>query len=297
MRSGFVGIAGRPNAGKSSLINALVAEKIAIVSKKSQTTRSEIRGILTREDGQIIFTDTPGIHKPFDRLGVRMNKEVYSVIQDVDMLYLVVDARVPFAKGDAFVLEHIANLKKPVFLILNKVDCLSKEKVMAILGEWSKRYPFAEYFPISAKFTLKLDDLIQTTLKYLPEGDYLYPSDITSDNALDFRLAEIVREKILCKTEDEVPHACAVYIEKREFKKNTCYIQATILVDRPSQKPILIGKEGSMLKKIGSLAREDMEILLGKKVFLELFVRVEEEWRSKDARISQMGYAGANRDE
>lgn len=297
MRSGFVGIAGRPNAGKSTLINALVGEKVAIVSEKSQTTRSEIRGILSREDGQIIFTDTPGIHKPLDRLGVRMNKEVYSVIQDVDILYLVVDANVPFAKGDAFVLEHISNLKKPVFLILNKVDRLSKKKVIALLEEWAKRYPFAEYFPLSAKFHLKLEDLIKTTLNYLPEGGYLYPCDLISDNALDFRLAEMIREKILRKTEDEVPHACAVYIENREVKKNACYIQATILVDRPSQKPILIGKEGSMLKKIGSLAREDMEILLGKRVFLELFVRVEEEWRSKDARISQMGYAGANRDE
>lgn len=297
MRSGFVGIAGRPNAGKSTLINALVGEKVAIVSEKSQTTRSEIRGILSREDGQIIFTDTPGIHKPLDRLGVRMNKEVYSVIQDVELLYLVVDASVPFAKGDAFVLEHISKLEIPVFLILNKVDKLSKEKVMALIQQWSKRYAFAEYFPLSAKFDLKLEDLIQTTLKYLPEGDYLYPKEMTSDNALDFRLAEIIREKILKKTEDEVPHACAVYIEHKEFKKNACYVQATILVDRPSQKPILIGKEGAMLKKIGSLARVDMELLLDKKVYLELFVRVEEEWRSKDARISQFGYAGANRDE
>lgn len=297
MRSGFVGIAGRPNAGKSTLLNTLIGEKLAIVSAKSQTTRCEIRGILSRQDGQIIFVDTPGIHKPFDRLGVRMNKEVYSVMQDVELLYLVIDASIPFAKGDAFVLEHIKKLNIPVFLILNKVDKMSKERIMQVIQKWQARFNFNEYFPISAKFDLHLDDLVKTTMSYLPQGDYLYPSDLTSDSALDFRLAEMIREKILQKTEDEVPHACAVYIENKVWRKKACYIQATILVDRQSQKPILIGKEGSMLKMIGSLARQDMEKLLNKKVFLELFVRVEEEWRSKDIRISQMGYAGANRDE
>ena len=285
MRSGFVALAGRPNAGKSTLINSLIGEKVAIVSSKPQTTRSEIRGIYTDENCQIIFTDTPGIHKPKFRLESRMNKEAADVIQGVDLIYLVVDASVPYAKGDEFVLNMVKNTGLPVFLILNKMD------------KWQERYDFAEYFPLSAKFGRSFEDLIKTTSKYLPEGDLLYPAEMTSDGAENFRIAELIREKILTQTEDEVPHAAAVIIENKEFKKDKVYIQAMILVERDSQKGIMIGKQGQMLKKIGSLAREDIEKLLGKKVFLELFVRVESEWRSRDARITEYGYGGASRDE
>ena len=297
MRSGFVALAGRPNAGKSTLINSLIGEKVAIVSSKPQTTRSEIRGIYTDENCQIIFTDTPGIHKPKFRLESRMNKEAADVIQGVDLIYLVVDASVPYAKGDEFVLNMVKNTGLPVFLILNKMDKMKPEKIVKVIQQWQERYEFAEYFSLSAKFGRSFEDLIKTTSKYLPEGDLLYPTEMTSDGAENFRIAELIREKILTQTEDEVPHAAAVLIENKEFKKDKVYIQAMILVERDSQKGIMIGKQGQMLKKIGSLAREDIEKLLGKKVFLELFVRVESEWRSRDARITEYGYGGASRDE
>ena len=297
MRSGFVALAGRPNAGKSTLINSLIGEKVAIVSSKPQTTRSEIRGIYTDEECQIIFTDTPGIHKPKFRLESRMNKEAADVIQGVDLIYLVVDASVPYAKGDEFVLNMVKNTGLPVFLVLNKMDKMKPEKIVKVIQQWQERYDFAEYFPLSAKFGRSFEDLIKTTSKYLPEGDLLYPAEMTSDGAENFRIAELIREKILTQTEDEVPHAAAVIIENKEFKKDKVYIQAMILVERDSQKGIMIGKQGQMLKKIGSLAREDIEKLLGKKVFLELFVRVESEWRSRDARITEYGYGGASRDE
>ena len=297
MRSGFVALAGRPNAGKSTLINSLIGEKVAIVSSKPQTTRSEIRGIYTDENCQIIFTDTPGIHKPKFRLESRMNKEAADVIQGVDLIYLVVDASVPYAKGDEFVLNMVKNTGLPVFLILNKMDKMKPEKIVKVIQQWQERYEFAEYFPLSAKFGRSFEDLIKTTSKYLPEGDLLYPAEMTSDGAENFRIAELIREKILTQTEDEVPHAAAVLIENKEFKKDKVYIQAMILVERDSQKGIMIGKQGQMLKKIGSLAREDIEKLLCKKVFLELFVRVESEWRSRDARITEYGYGGASRDE
>ena len=297
MRSGFVALAGRPNAGKSTLINSLIGEKVAIVSSKPQTTRSEIRGIYTDEECQITFTDTPGIHKPKFRLESRMNKEAADVIQGVDLIYLVVDASVPYAKGDEFVLNMVKNTGLPVFLILNKMDKMQPEKIVKVIQQWQERYDFAEYFPLSAKFGRSFEDLIKTTRKYLPEGDLLYPAEMTSDGAENFRIAELIREKILTQTEDEVPHAAAVIIENKEFKKDKVYIQAMILVERDSQKGIMIGKQGQMLKKIGSLAREDIEKLLGKKVFLELFVRVENEWRSRDARITEYGYGGASRDE
>ncbi|WP_040627426.1 GTPase Era [Solobacterium moorei] len=297
MRSGFVALAGRPNAGKSTLINSLIGEKVAIVSSKPQTTRSEIRGIYTDENCQIIFTDTPGIHKPKFRLESRMNKEAADVIQGVDLIYLVVDASTPYAKGDEFVLNMVKNTGLPVFLVLNKMDKMQPEKIVKVIQQWQERYDFAEYFPLSAKFGRSFEDLIKTTSKYLPEGDLLYPAEMTSDGAENFRIAELIREKILIQTEDEVPHAAAVLIENKEFKKDKVYIQAMILVERDSQKGIMIGKQGQMLKKIGSLAREDIEKLLGKKVFLELFVRVENEWRSRDARITEYGYGGASRDE
>lgn len=297
MRSGFVALAGRPNAGKSTLINSLIGEKVAIVSSKPQTTRSEIRGIYTDENCQIIFTDTPGIHKPKFRLESRMNKEAADVIQGVDLIYLVVDASTPYAKGDEFVLNMVKNTGLPVFLVLNKIDKMQPEKIVKVIQQWQERYDFAEYFPLSAKFGRSFEELIKTTSKYLPEGDLLYPAEMTSDGAENFRIAELIREKILIQTEDEVPHAAAVLIENKEFKKDKVYIQAMILVERDSQKGIMIGKQGQMLKKIGSLAREDIEKLLGKKVFLELFVRVENEWRSRDARITEYGYGGASRDE
>ena len=297
MRSGFVALAGRPNAGKSTLINSLVGEKVAIVSPKAQTTRSEIRGIYTDKNCQIVFTDTPGIHKAKDRLGSRMNRESADVIQGVDVVYLVVDGSVPYGTGDEYVLNMVKNAGVPVFLILNKIDKMEKEKVMENLSSWQKRYDFAEYFPISARYDRHFKDLIRTTASYLPEGGLLYPADVVSDGAENFRIAEIIREKVLECTEQEVPHATAVKVETKKFTKKSCDIEAVILVEKEGQKGIMIGKNGAMLKKIGSLARADLEKLLDTHVYLTLFVRVEKEWRSKDARISEYGYGGAFREE
>ena len=297
MRSGFVALAGRPNAGKSTLINSLFGEKVAIVSDKPQTTRSEIRGIYTDENMQIVFTDIPGIHKPKVRLETRMNQEAFDVISGVDLVYLVIDGSVPFGKGDAFVLEAVKNTGLPVFLILNKIDKIPQQKVMENLVTWKERFDFAEYFPLSAKFTNSFRDLLDTTASYLPEGGLLYPEETVSDGAENFRIAELIREKILLCTEEEVPHATAVRIDNKEFRKGSVYIQATILVEKQGQKAIMIGKQGSMLKKIGTAARADIEKLLGCRVFLELYVRVEDDWRMKDARISEYGYGGAFRDE
>ncbi len=296
MRSGFVALAGRPNAGKSTLLNSLVKEKVAIVSDKPQTTRSEIRGILTNEEGQIVFTDTPGIHKQQNRLETRMNKEVNDVLMGVDLIYLVVDGSVPWKQQDAYVLQMVENAGLPVFLILNKIDLLPKEKIIKNLTSWQSKFEFAEYFPLSAKFGTTFDDLVKTTLSYLPEGELLYPPEMISDGAENFRIAEIIREKVLECTQQEVPHATAVKVENKKFSKESALIQAVILVEKDGQKGIMIGKHGSMLKKIGTAARKDIEELLGKRVFLELFVRVESDWRSKDARISEYGYGGAFRE-
>ncbi len=297
MRSGFVGIAGLPNAGKSTLINALMNSKIAIVSDKPQTTRSEIRGIYSCEEGQIIFTDTPGINKPMHRLESRMNKQALDVIRGVDLLFLVVDGSVPFKKGNEVVLSMIENIESPVFLLLNKIDKLTKEEILTNLASWQERFDFAEYFPLSAKFDNNFEALIKTTFEYLPEGDYLYPPELISDDSENFRISELIREKVLICTNQEVPHATAIKIENKEFKRGACYIQAVIVVERKGQKAIIIGKQGSMIKRIGELARKDIEKLLNKKVYLELFVKIEDDWRSKDNKITEYGYGGANSDE
>jgi len=290
MKSGFVALAGRPNAGKSTLLNGLLSEKIAIVSSKPQTTRSQIRGILTTAEGQIVFTDTPGIHKANTRLESRMNKEAADVIQGVDVIYLVVDGTRTFGTGDEYVLRMVKNAGVPVFLILNKIDQMKKERVLKVLQSWQSRYEFAEFFPLSALKQNDFTDLITTTMNYLPEGDYMYPEEITSDGPIKFRIAEIIREKILICTEEEVPHASAVVVETMETENDVCYIQALVLVEKQGQMGILIGKQGSMLMKITSMAAKEIGQLLGMKTELELFVRVEEEWRDRDARITEYGY-------
>lgn len=290
MRCGFVAIAGRPNAGKSTLLNGILNEKLAIVSSKPQTTRSQIRGIYTKDDTQIIFTDTPGIHKASDRLENRMNKEAGNVILGVDVIYLVVDGSAPYGKGDAFVLDVVKNADVPVFLILNKIDKLNKAEILKILSAYQKRYAFAEYFPISAKKETDFHALIQSTIPYLPEGDFMYPTDLDTDHSENFRIAEIIREKVLRNTEEEVPHACAVKVETNETYEGIREIQAVIYVEREGQKAIIIGKQGAMLKTIGSQARSDIEALIGQHARLSLFVRVEGKWRDSDPKITDFGY-------
>lgn len=290
MKSGFVALIGRPNAGKSTLMNTILDQKIAIISPKAQTTRNQIRGIYTTDDSQMIFIDTPGIHKPQHELGSRMNKEAYNAISSVDLIYFLIDASVPFGAGDEYILNILSKQKLPVFLLLTKVDLLSKDKVMELLVKYSKLYNFKEIFPISALEKFNVDALLETTKNYLEDGVMYYPKDQVCDYPEQFIISELIREKILYLTEEEVPHSIAVVIEKMGRKKGVLKINALILVDRPSQKGIIIGKQGRMIKSIGIESRKEIEGLLGEKIYLELFVRVEEDWRNKAAKLQQLGY-------
>ncbi len=289
-KSGFVALAGSPNAGKSTLLNALMCEKLAIVSPKPQTTRSEIRGIMNYKDAQIIFADTPGIHQPVDRLGSRLNKQTASVLQGVDLIYYLVDGTAPFNEAEERTLRMIRQADLPVFLILNKIDKLNKKQILNKLTAWQNRYPFAEYFPVSALNDHDFADLLDTTIQYLPEGGALYPMDMTSDGSTDFRISEIIREKILLCTEQEVPHATAVIVEEKTWVEDVCAIRALVLVEKQGQKGIIIGKKGAMLQKICALAQKEIKEIFGWENELEIYVRVEEEWRSRDKRITEYGY-------
>ena len=290
MKCGFVALVGKPNSGKSTLLNHLLLEKIAIVSDKPQTTRSEIRGILTTEDMQIIFTDTPGIHKAFNRLSTRLNKEATTVLKGVDVIYYVVDGTTKFDDEDEAIIQMIKNAGLPVFLIFNKIDKLKKENVLKSLLFWIDQYEFNEIFPLSALKQDDFKDLLTTTASYLPESEQFYPTEMITDSPIDFRIAELIREKILLNTHEEVPHAVAVYIENKEMEEDACHIDALVLVEKDGQKAIIIGKQGSMLQKIIYEASKEIEILLDQKVSLDIFVRVEKDWRQKDHRISELGY-------
>lgn len=290
MKSGFVALIGRPNAGKSTLLNALVQQKVAIISPKPQTTRNSIRAIRTDDDSQIIFVDTPGIHKPKHELGTQMNKEAYSAAAGVDLIYYLVDGSVPFGSGDEFVLNTIRQMHLPVYLILNKIDLLEKEQLIELLLQWQKRMDFKEIIPISAKTQNNLDQLIEVTKNDLTDGVQYYPADQVCDYPEQFIMAEIIREKVLMLTEEEVPHSVAVVIERIRKNREHLIIHAMILVERDSQKGIIIGKQGRMIKQIGMLAREELQGLLGESIFLELFVRVEKDWRNKRAKLQQLGY-------
>ena len=290
MKSGFVALIGRPNAGKSTLLNALVQQKVAIISPKPQTTRNSIRAIRTDADSQIIFVDTPGIHKPKHELGTQMNKEAYSAASGVDLIYYLVDGSVPFGSGDEFVLNTLRQMHLPVYLILNKIDLLEKEQLLDLLLAWQRRMDFKEIIPISAKTQNNLDQLIEGTKNDLTDGVQYYPADQVCDYPEQFIMAEFIREKVLLLTEEEVPHSVAVVIERIRKNREHLIINAMILVERDSQKGIIIGKQGRMIKQIGTLAREELQGLLGEPIFLELFVRVEKDWRNKKAKLQQLGY-------
>ncbi|WP_323615513.1 GTPase Era [Erysipelothrix rhusiopathiae] len=288
-KSGFISIVGRPNAGKSTLINQIVKQKIAIVTEKAQTTRDAIIGVKTEEDYQLIFIDTPGIHKPKHQLGERMNRTAYAHFKGVDLVYYIIDGAEPFGTGDEFVIERLSNLKIPVFLIINKVDKMSEQALLERISA-STDFQFAEIVPISALENNNVDRLLDVTLSYMEEGVMYYPKDQVSAYPEQFIMAEIVREKILELTEEEIPHSVAVAIERIVKKKNATIISAVILVDRPSQKGIIIGKQGSMIKQIGERARGELETVLGEKVFLETYVRVEKNWRNRARMLNQLGY-------
>ncbi|CAM3526837.1 GTPase Era [Erysipelothrix sp. HDW6B] len=288
-KSGFISIIGRPNAGKSTLINQLVKQKIAIVSEKAQTTRDAIIGVLTEEEYQLVFIDTPGIHKPKHELGSRMNRASYAHFKGVDVIYYIIDGTEPFGKGDQFVMDKLATVKLPKFLIINKVDAMSENDLIAKINQFSE-FGFTEIIPISAKENNNVDKLLEVTLDYTEEGVMYYPKDQVSAYPEQFIYAEIIREKILQLTEEEIPHSVAVTIERIVKKKNSTLINAVILVDRMSQKGIIIGKQGSMIKEIGLRAREELETIIGESVYLETFVRVEKNWRNRSRMLNQLGY-------
>lgn len=289
MKSGFIAIVGRPNAGKSTLLNSIMNQKLAIISSKPQTTRNNIQGILSDHDSQMIFIDTPGIHKPHHELGRTLNKSAYASLQDVDVIYYMVDASVPFGHGEEFVLNQIKGKSENIFLILNKADLLSRDKVMQLILQWQKRADFKEIFPLSALERRNVDELITTTKKYLSEGPMYFDSETVCDHDQNFLISELIREKIIFRTQEEIPHSVAVVIENKEESENKVYIQALVIVERASQKGILIGKQGKMIASIRLDAQKELRFILGKRVELELYVRVEENWRNKESKIHQFG--------
>lgn len=293
-RSGFITIIGRPNAGKSTLLNHLIGEKIAITSDKPQTTRNRITGILSGAEWQMVFVDTPGIHKPHDKLGDNMVRLAMNTLDEVDVIYYLVDATVPFGGGDAYLLEKLSKVKTPVFLLLNKIDRLEKLQVLPLIDFYRAKLEWREIIPVSALKGDNVQALVQATLPFLTEGPRYYPEDATSDQPERVLMAELIREKVLQMTRDELPHSVAVNVETVERRtEDLVYIGATIYVERDSQKSIIIGKKGEMLKNIGSRARMDIEKLMGNKVFLELWVKAKADWRNKDNFLREMGYEGS----
>ncbi len=290
MKSGFVSIIGRPNTGKSTLLNSIINEKVAIISEKPQTTRNLIQGIYNDEESQIVFVDTPGIHKPVDKLGVALNSQAYYSINDVDIVLLVVDASVSYGKGDQFIIDKLIGLKKPVFLILNKIDKLTDDELIVKINEYKDLYEFAEVVPISALKNDNVDKLIKVLKGYLPDSVKYFMNGETTTSELDFRLSEMVREKIFIHTEDEVPHSISCKLIGYEESDELVKVYVDIIVDRDSLKKIIVGHNGSMIKTIGQESRIDMEKLLGKKVYLELYCKTIKKWREKEKYIKDVGY-------
>jgi len=280
-KSGFVSIIGRPNSGKSTLLNQLLGEKVSIVSDKPQTTRHNILGILTQKEGQIVFKDTPGIHKPEFELNRRMMQLLYDALEGVDLLLAIVDASTSFGAGDQFVIELLQKQKIPTFLLLNKVDLVQKQNLLPLMSFYSGKYPFVEIVPISALKKENLDLLLKLILQHLPEGPAYFPEDQFTDKHERFLVAELVREKILRHTREELPFSIAVSVNRfQERTDEFVFLACDIVVERQSQRKIVIGNQGQMLRQIGTEARTDIEKLLGKRVYLELFVKVQPDWRN-----------------
>jgi len=288
-KSGFVSIVGRPNSGKSTLLNRLVGEKVSIVTDKPQTTRHVIRGIVTRPEGQIVFLDTPGIHKPIHRMNEHMMKSVRDAMADVDLLLLIVDVSVPFGRGDEFTLKLIKPLATKKFLLLNKIDRIQKKNLLPVIERYSKLLSFEEVLPISALTGENVETLIEHIFKYLGEGPMFYPSDQISDQQERAIAAEIIREKLIIATEEELPYSTAVVIDRFEESERLYRIYASIFVERDSQKAIIIGKGGQRLKEVGTMARQQLESFFGRKIFLELHVKVKKHWRDDAETLRTLG--------
>jgi GTP-binding protein Era len=292
MKAGFVSFIGRPNAGKSTLLNRLVGTKLAIVSDKPQTTRNRILGVRNYPDAQVVFLDTPGIHRPLHRMNVRMVDAAVDTIREVDVLCLVVDVTEPLGKGDRFVLDLVKDAKAPVFLVLNKIDLIKKSRLLPLMQQYSEMGSFAEIVPVSASTGDNVDRLERALLDRLPEGAPLYPADYLTDQPERFFASEIVREKLLQFTRAEIPFSSAVVVDKFEEPERPgglMSLHCTIVVDRESQKPIVIGRGGEMIKRIGTAAREDLERFFDTKVFLDLHVRVKSEWREDERVLNDLG--------
>ena len=290
-KSGFVSIIGRPNVGKSTFMNRVIGHKIAIMSDKAQTTRNKIQGVMTRNDAQIIFLDTPGIHKPKHKLGDYMMRVAKNTLSEIDAIMFMVNVNEEIGRGDEYIMEMLKNVKTPVFLVLNKIDLVHPDALMPRIEQYQKYTNFTEIVPISALEGLNVDHFIDVLKTYLPEGPKYYPDDQISDHPEQFVVSEIIREKILHLTSEEIPHAIGVNVD-RMIKENDerVRVEATIYVERDSQKGIVIGKGGKKLKEVGKRARHDIEMLLGSKVYLELWVKVQKDWRNKVNFIRQMGY-------
>jgi len=293
MKSGFVSFIGRPNAGKSTLLNRLVGTKLAIVSDKPQTTRTRILGVKNYPDAQVVYLDTPGIHRPLHRMNVRMVDAAVETIREVDVLGVVLDVAEPPGKGDRYVFDLVKDAKASLFLILNKIDLLKKSKLLPLIDRYRKDAEFAEIVPISASTGDNVDRLERSIIEHLPEGERLYPEDYLTDQPERFFASEIVREKLLQFTHAEIPFSSAVVIDRFEEPsaetKNILRLYCTIVVDRESQKPIIVGRGGEMVKKIGTAAREELERFFGTKVYLDLHARVKAEWREDDLVLQQLG--------
>lgn len=292
-KSGFVSIIGRPNVGKSTFLNRVIGQKIAIMSDKPQTTRNKVQGVLTQENSQIIFIDTPGIHKPKHKLGEFMLKVSRNALKEVDIIMFMVNAEQELGKGDEFIMEMLEGNDTPVFLVINKIDQIHPDQLVGIIDSYKEKYDFAEIIPISALQGNNVEQLLATINKYLPEGPQYYPADQVTDHPERFIISELIREKVLHLTREEIPHSVAVVIDKikrDEENENMIRVQATIMVERDSQKGIVIGKKGALLKQVGTEARKDIEMLLGSKVYLELWVKVQKDWRNKQTHLRDFGF-------
>ena len=290
-KSGFVTIIGRPNVGKSTFVNRVIGHKIAIMSDKAQTTRNKIQGVMTQEDAQIIFLDTPGIHKPKHKLGDYMMRVATNTLSEIDAIMFMVNVNEDIGRGDEYIMEMLKSVKTPVFLVLNKIDLVHPDELMPRIEKYKKYMNFTEIVPISALEGLNVEHFINVIKSYLPEGPKYYPDNQISDHPEQFVVRELIREKILHLTNEEIPHAIGVNVDRMiKEDEERVRIEATIFVERDSQKGIVIGKGGKKLKEVGKRARQDIEGLLGSKVYLELWVKVQKDWRNKVNFIRQMGY-------
>ena len=289
MKSGFVSLVGRPNVGKSTLLNNILGMKIAITSNVAGTTRNIIQGIYNDDDSQIIFIDTPGIHKPKDKLGTYLNRKAYTMADDVDIILFLVDIEKGFGTGDKFILERLKELNKPVFLLLNKVDRVSKDELLPIINEYKDLYDFSEIIPLSALKGDNVKDLINTLKKYLSSDIKYYENDAITNVSRNFIIAEMVREKLLNLTKKEVPHSITCLVEKYEEEENVININVLIIIDRDNLKKIIIVKNVAMLKEVGRQSRIDIEKFLGKKVYLETYVKSVKDWRDKEKYLQEFG--------